>query len=195
VLYALRFLGPRPGEAANARWQDLNRTKKPLWRLTLESSFKSPARREKGTKTGAELNIPVHPVLQRILEDWEDHGWEAFMGRKPKPGDFIVPRDDGTQRLVSTSYKQFKVDLAAIGLDFQRPYESRATFRNLALSGGAPKYQVDLITHPKPTGTGLLQPARHAVEGAVRGGRRHRSGGLERHPGFTRGPRRDRGYT
>src|SRR5919206_3803157 len=77
VLYAMRFLGgPRPGEAANARWRDLDRTKRPLWRLTLQSSFNSPMRREKGTKTGAELNIPVHPLLQRMLEDWEARGWE-----------------------------------------------------------------------------------------------------------------------
>ena len=151
VLYAMRFLGgPRPGEAANARWQDLNRAKRPLWRLTLEASFNSPMRREKSTKTGAELNIPVHPVLQRMLESWEDHGWKGYMGRKPEPADLIVPRQDGKQRLVSTSYKQFKIDLAAVGLEFQRQYESRATFRNLALSAGVSKFQVDLITHPKP---------------------------------------------
>jgi integrase len=152
VLYAIRFLGgPRPGEAANARWRNLDRTKRPLWRLTLESSFNSPMRREKGTKTGAELNIPVHPVLQRMLEAWEASGWEDFMGRPPKPDDLIVPRADGKQRLVSTSYKQFLADLAAVGIDAQRQYESRATFRNLALAAGVPKYQVDLITHPKPT--------------------------------------------
>ncbi len=108
-------------------------------------------RREKGTKTGAELNIPVHPVLQCMLEEWEARGWKEFMDRKPGPDDLIVPRTDGTQRLVSTSYKQFKLDLAAVGIDFQRQYESRATFRNLALSAGVAKYQVDLITHPKPT--------------------------------------------
>lgn len=152
VLYTMRFLGgPRPGEAANARWQNLDRRKRPLWRLTLESAFNSPMRREKGTKTGAELNIPVHPVLQRALERWEASGWEEYMGRKPTRDDLIVPRPDGTQRLVSTSYKQFMADLAAVGIDAQRQYESRATFRNLALSAGVPKYQVDLITHPKPT--------------------------------------------
>jgi integrase len=104
VLYAMRFLGgPRPGEAANARWRNLDRTKRPLWRLTLESSFNSPMRREKGTKTGAELNIPVHPVLQQMLERWEASGWEEFMGRDPEPDDLILPRSDGKQRLVVVS--------------------------------------------------------------------------------------------
>ena len=97
------------------------------------------------------VRAPVHPVLQRALERWEASGWEEYMGRKPTRDDLIVPRPDGTQRLVSTSYKQFMADLAAVGIDAQRQYESRATFRNLALSAGVPKYQVDLITHPKPT--------------------------------------------
>jgi hypothetical protein len=41
--------------------------------------------------------------------------------------------------------------MATVGIDAQRQYEWRATFRNLALSSVAPKCQVDLITHPKPT--------------------------------------------
>jgi integrase len=151
VLYALRFLGgPRPGEAANARWRDLNRTKRPLWRLTLESSFNSPMRQEKTTKTGAELNIPVHPVLQRMLEGWQARGWEDFMGRKHEPGDLIFPRDDGKHRLVSGTYKQFVADLDAVGIPRQRQYESRSTFRNLALAAGAMEFHVNMITHPKP---------------------------------------------
>ncbi len=30
----------------------------------------------KGTKTGAELNIPRYPVLQRMLGSWQASGWE-----------------------------------------------------------------------------------------------------------------------
>lgn len=82
TLYALRFLGGlRPGEAANARWRDLDRSKRPLWRLMLESSFNSPMRQEKATKTGATLHIPIHPVLLAMLDAWEATGWEEFMGR------------------------------------------------------------------------------------------------------------------
>jgi len=151
VLYTLRFLGGlRPGEAANARWRELNRSKRPLWRLGLESSFNSPMQREKGTKTGAELNIPVHPVLQEALERWDANGWEEFMGRKSEPSDFIFPRGDGQQRRVSATYKQFKADLATVGLPVQRQYESRSTFRNLALSAGAIEFHLNLITHPTP---------------------------------------------
>ncbi len=84
ALYALRFLsGLRPGETSNARWRDPDRSKRPLWRLTLESSFNSPMRMEKATKTGASLHVPVHPVLQAILEAWEARGWEKFMDGSP----------------------------------------------------------------------------------------------------------------
>ncbi len=151
ALYALRFLGgPRPGEASNARWRNLDKSRQPLWRLTLEAAFNSPMRREKSTKTGATLHIPIHPVLQRMLEEWWDEGWARYMGRAPQPDDLIFPRDDGKQPLVSGTYKQFKQDLETLGLATQRQYESRSTFRNLALSAGAAEFHVNLITHPKP---------------------------------------------
>ena len=151
ALYALRFLsGLRPGETSNARWRDLDRSRRPLWRLTLESSFNSPMRMEKATKTGASLHVPVHPVLQHMLEAWETRGWEEFMGRKPEADDFIFPRGDGKQRLVSGTYKQFKADLETVGIATQRQYESQSTFRNLALSAGASEFHLNLITHPKP---------------------------------------------
>jgi integrase len=151
VLYALRFLGgPRPGETANARWRDLDRTSRPLWRLTLGTAWNSQSRSEKSTKTGAELNIPVHPVLQKLLEHWEATGWEEFIGRKPKPDDLILPRQDGRQRSVWDTNERFKLDLGLLGIPAQRQYESRSTFRNLALRAGASEFHLNLITHPKP---------------------------------------------
>lgn len=43
-----------------------------------------------------------------------------------------------------------QADLATVGLAAQAHYESRATFRSLALGGGADLHAVDLITHPSP---------------------------------------------
>jgi len=150
-LYALRFLGGlRPCESASARWSDLDRTKHPLWRLTLETAFNSPMRLEKGTKTSATLHVPIHPVLQKMLEAWWAEGWALFMTRPPQAGDLLFPRWDGAHRLVSGTYKQFKADLATVDLPHQHKYESRSTFRNLALSVGASEFHVNLITHPKP---------------------------------------------
>jgi len=51
---------------------------------------------------------------------------------------------------VSGSYKRFQFDLEALGFPIQRQYESRSTFRNLALTAGASEFHLNLITHPKP---------------------------------------------
>jgi hypothetical protein len=110
----------------------------------------SPMRQEKSTKTLATLTFPLHPVVQKLLVAWEADGWEKFMGRPPTSADFLFPREDGKQRLVSGTYKQFLVDLAAVGFPAQRQYESRSTFRNLAMSAGATEFHLNLITHPKP---------------------------------------------
>ena len=40
-------------------------------------------------------------------------------------------------------------DLDRLGIPRQRQYESRATFRTLALDGGADNAQIDAITHPR----------------------------------------------
>ena len=93
---------------------------------------------------------PIHPVLQRALAAWWSGGWARFMKHAPTVEDLIVPRPEGGQRRVTTTLLQFHVDLAAVGLPKQRQYESRSTFRNLALRAGAREFHVNLITHPKP---------------------------------------------
>ena len=60
VLYLLRFLGGglRPSSEANLRWRDLDRTTRPLWRLTASSAFDSQAKAEKETtKTGFDYTV------------------------------------------------------------------------------------------------------------------------------------------
>jgi hypothetical protein len=54
------------------------------------------------------------------------------------------------QRRVTTTLLNFYADLRALGLPKQRQYESRSTFRNLALRADASEFHVNLITHPKP---------------------------------------------
>jgi len=79
---------------------------------------------------------------------------DTFFGRAPAAEDPIVPArrptDDG--RLVprnnSYSWRTFKQDLETLGIQHQRHYETRATFINLAESGGASPDIVRRITHP-----------------------------------------------
>ncbi len=51
---------------------------------------------------------------------------------------------------MNVSLEQFHADLATVGMPRQRQYESRSTFRNLALLAGASEFHVNMITHPAP---------------------------------------------
>ncbi len=73
------------------------------------------------------------------------------MGRTPTPEDLVVPREQGGQRTNTHSNKRFQSDLRKLGLREGRThYETRSTFRSLAMAGGAPRAELDLITHPSP---------------------------------------------
>ncbi len=95
--------------------------------------------------------IPVHPELAELLRHWFAEGWQEFMGRAPEADDLIVPRPSGGLRTNGYSYKGFRADLELFGLRGGRThYETRATFRSLAIGGGAPLEALNLITHPSP---------------------------------------------
>jgi hypothetical protein len=61
--------------------------------------------------------------------------------------------------------KDWTDDLVRMGRPHQRHYESRSTFRSLALAGGAYEKDLDRLTHPSPktasemyTRTGIIWP-------------------------------------
>ncbi len=158
VHYAVRFLtGLRPSSEAALRFSDLDMTREPHGLLSATTSYDSRARKEKDhTKTYAEYLVPLHPVLRRILDWWKAEGWEAFIGRAPRQDDLLVPTQQNAPRNVNTKRSQFYADLDTLGLQRQRPYETRATFRNLCLEGGAVEADVKLITHPTPSNASEL---------------------------------------
>jgi integrase len=159
ILYAMEFLtGMRPGEAAVRRWKDWNATEKPLGLLVAASAWNTRARVEKTTKTRVTKWLPVHPALDKLLRAWKRDGFARMFGRPPEPMDFIVPSRGGSSRNWPAgqprnnghSWNRFQHDLDALGFPRQQHYETRATFRSLALAGGGDLHAVDLITHPSP---------------------------------------------
>jgi len=156
VLWALAFLtGMRPGEVAARRWRDVtfSETGDPnaLGRIVVATAWNSRVRREKTTKTNVRKVIPIHPLLADVLRAWRDEGWATYMGRSPKPEDLLIPSETGRMRSSSQSNKRFQGDVARLGLREGRTgYETRSTFRSLAMAGGAPREDLDLITHPSP---------------------------------------------
>ncbi len=149
---AVEFQNPaRDSAIAARRWRDLDTTTAPLWRLDVGTAYDSRHYAEKSTKTNVEKIAPVHPELAELLRTWYASGWQAFMGRAPEPDDLVVPREQGGLRTNTHSNKRFQADLRRLGLRGGRThYETRATFRSLAIAGGAPLEALNLITHPSP---------------------------------------------
>jgi hypothetical protein len=88
VLYAFKGLaGLRHGEAARLRFEQITSQIEPPGSIHLGK-----------TKSGVPRAIPIHPVLQQILEGWAEAGWERIFGRAPVPGDLIVPTRNMTVR-------------------------------------------------------------------------------------------------
>lgn len=151
MLYALELLtGMRTGEAAIRRWRDWRPDEKPLGMLVAASAWSTDHHLEKPTKTRAVKLLPVHPFLARALRDWQARGWRRTFGRAPGPDDIIVPAARGGARNAGYSWHCWAADLERLGLERQVHYETRSTFRSLALAGGADLVALDLITHPSP---------------------------------------------
>ncbi len=154
VFYALALLGGgrRFGEAAACRVRDLDRTKRPLWRLHVDKSYSTKLRREKSTKTERDVEAPVHPVLQRILSDWLTGGWVRFFGRFPTPDDLIVPSRRGQNRNVNHMLRRFHQDLKRLGLRPRRQHDLRRSFWSLCLDAGANKERLRWVVWGRPDG-------------------------------------------
>jgi integrase len=78
------------------------------------------------------------------------HGFDFCTGMRP--GEVAARRwRDLDTTMTPLSSKGFRADLERLGLRGGRShYETRATFRSLAIAGGAPREELDLITHPSP---------------------------------------------
>lgn len=149
VLYALLFLGGmRINEATPRRFSHHQPRLLPLGKLLIASSYDVKKKLLKSaTKTGVVREVPVHPVLARILQDWQAEGWAQCYGRQPTPEDFIVPAAD-TGILNSTSaYKRLLEDLEQLGLRPRRQHDARRTFITCALEDGARKELLRWVTH------------------------------------------------
>lgn len=150
VLYGFLFLaGLRINEATPRRWTDYDPTAKPLGRLAVVSHWDSKALEEvSGTKTGNSRSVPVHLSLAAMLARWKLSGWEKHHGRKPTPGDLIIPRPEGG---VLSSVRALAIlnenDLALFEARPRRLHDARRTFISLALEHGAPEAVLKRVTH------------------------------------------------
>lgn len=148
VTYALGLLGGmREGEIAALKWEAIDRAAEPLASLLVSESFTRCNKRVKLTKTENPRQVPVHPVLERILGEWQATGFAALFGREPTLTDLLVPNRHGGFRTDNTFGKCLDRDLEAIGLRHRRMHDTRRTFISLGRTDGANPAVLKTITH------------------------------------------------
>lgn len=154
VLYSIAFLtGSRLGEVAGLCWRNLL-DDEPLHKLVIAHSY------DHGTKSETPREVPVHPLLQLVLDEWRRVGFEREVGWAPNPNDLIVPsprsrggngahkhRDAGTMRTKDQVGKRFARDLEIVELPHRRFHDSRRTFISLAQADGAQREHLLPVTH------------------------------------------------
>ena len=163
------------GEAAALKWRHDDPTQTPLGRLLITASSDVHKREEKRVKTELTREVPVHPVLARLLAEWKLRGWAETMGRAPTPDDLIVPSREGRNRNANTTVRRFHKDLQRLGLRKRRQQDMRRTFISLARTDGARADVLERVAHA-PRGdimnlyTTLPVQLRRAVGHDKRGG-------------------------
>lgn len=98
-------------------------------------------------KTERPREVPVHPVLARVLDAWRQEGWERKQGRPPTADDLVVPSRRGEHRRDPVVHAQFLEDLELLGLRGRRVHDTRHTFISLALADGADRDKLAWVTH------------------------------------------------
>ena len=151
IAYAVLFLtGARFGEMTAMRWRDWDATRTPLQRITITRAIKSVSKKEGATKTGARKLVPVHPVLQELLEAWRDVGWAEHQGHAHGPDDLMFPNQNGGVRDVSRGNRDFKRDLVKLTLRERHQYVTRHAFITMAQDDGGDPSVLKWITHAPP---------------------------------------------
>lgn len=157
VLYGLLFLtGSRVGEIADRRWRDYDASREPLGCLSVVTSFNTQKKISKPPKTRIPRQVPVHPMLAKILAAWKLGGWQRKVGRAPGPDDIMVPTVsakrpglDG-QRRSAKVLRQLHADLEVLGFRPRRTHDTRRTLISLAMADGARADILKWITHGPP---------------------------------------------
>ncbi|MGN6108753.1 MAG: tyrosine-type recombinase/integrase, partial [Kofleriaceae bacterium] len=158
VSYALKSVaGLRHGEAAALCVRHLDFDAVPLGRIRVVQAFSTRHSKIKSTKTEVTRDVPMHPVLQKILKAWLEDHWPRVYGRRPTPDDFVIPTL--TFRCISSkdANDAFKLDLRAHGLRVpagsrraRGGHDLRSWYETNCIEDGADSLLLRRTTHAKP---------------------------------------------
>lgn len=148
IWWAIGFLAAmRAGEVGALRWRRYLRNETPMPMIQVRFSYNLEFKCEKPTKTGRTRDVPVHPTLAIILDDWKANGWRKYMGRDPGPDDLVVPNELGEHLTENSTRDTRPADLAKLGLRLRRFHDGRATFITLGTVDGAEEVWLERVTH------------------------------------------------
>jgi integrase len=149
VAYALMALaGLRHGEMAGLRWRHIQ-PGEPLQKLIVARSY------DGRTKEQTTIEVPIHPVLQRVLDDWRVAGWQQVMGREPEADDLVCLRPTAPHsRMRTPCYTGYYLtqQLEQLGLRHtgRRCHALRATFITQCEEVGMQPLIAQRFTHTPP---------------------------------------------
>lgn len=151
--------GVRLAEILGLHVGDYVRAAKPLPMLRIAYSWREREGARGETKTDVVREMPVHPALAHILNDWIDRGWRDRYGRAPKPTDWLVPSDyahgqrSGRLRpLRSGTVRQILYRaLDRLGMRRRLQHDFCRTFVTALREAGAPRDLVKFLRHPRPS--------------------------------------------
>jgi integrase len=132
--------GMRLGEVAGRRWRDAQPADG-LDALHVATQYGGAP-----LKTDNPRVVPIHPVLSAALLEWVGT-WEALVGRKPGPDDFIVPNLDGSHLTRSQVYKALFRACSVTGIRWRTVHSTRHTMITLCRRGGADQSALERVTH------------------------------------------------
>jgi integrase len=157
LLALMGLAGLRLGEACGRRWRDLDTTAAPLWCLHVHDQYDGQPLKTAELGDAKERWVPVHPVLRELLTEWYQRGFEAHLGRAPRPEDPISP---WPSRMVPRSEHQGGnaveraiADTGVPRLPGRRAHSLRRSFISLARSDGARQDVLERITHNSAAAT------------------------------------------
>ena len=147
TFYGLLGLGGlRFGEAAGRKVEDYDTTARPLGRLLVATQYDGQPLKGDGPPR----EVPVHPMLQWLLEQWLQEGFELVMGRAPRPDDWLVPSRRWAHRSLKHMEHKLDQDAERIGQRRVTPHDLRRTFITLVQSDGGARDVLERVTHKGP---------------------------------------------
>lgn len=116
----------------------------------------------KPPKRNSKRDIPLHPLLVKLLSHWRHSGWKDSVGRSPDPQDPVFPRSSrslkpgetaGHFRIALQSAELFQKDLERLGIPviFGRTdkklviHSLRHTFSHLCELAGAEDKKIEVL--------------------------------------------------